>query len=266
MEGSDVRAIVRLLADVAVTTGGVVAQKRCLVGGLAELIQADRWMWNLTRFQGDGPAVAVSMLHNFTEQQFAKLVESNANGEMREFDDRFIELSRRTPHWAMHIDDFVSLNRSEPVAIPDIWNEMEELDGECIFAAVTVEGEQSLMSALGMHRASHREKFTEREVRIVQTVTKEVKWLHMTSVPEEKGQASADLTPRLQSVLHLLMEGHSAKRIAFLLKLSDHTVRGYIKAIYKHFDVSSRAELMRRFMVGDDGMPDKQANSESKNI
>ena len=46
---------------------------------------------------------------------------------------------------------------------------------------------------------------------------------------------------------------YSAKRIAFHQNLPEHTVRGYVKDIYRHFGVGSRTELMHRFMVGDGG-------------
>ena len=59
------------------------------------------------------------------------------------------------------------------------------------------------------------------------------------------------LSPRLRTVLGLMMDGQTAKRIAFHLELSEHTVRGYVQDIYRHFGVNGRAELMRRFMVGD---------------
>jgi DNA-binding CsgD family transcriptional regulator len=253
LKEADVRAMIRLLASVAVTKGGVVAQKRRLVEGLAELVGADRWMWNVTRFDGSGPAVAVSLLHNFTEKQFAALVEANANGDMADFDKNVMALNGQMQHWTRHANQILTDEESQHTSLPKVWEKMDELDGECVFTSYAVEGHDDLRSALGLHRAANRPPFTQREIRIIHILTSEVDWLHMMSVPDEDGQSMATLTPRLQSVLHLLMDGHNAKRIAYLLKLSDHTVRGYIKDIYRHFQVSSRAELMRRFLVGDGG-------------
>ena len=55
------------------------------------------------------------------------------------------------------------------------------------------------------------------------------------------------LSPRLLQVLSLLTEGLSEKQIALRLHLSRHTVHDYTKALHKHFDVSSRSELLAKW-------------------
>ena len=55
------------------------------------------------------------------------------------------------------------------------------------------------------------------------------------------------LTPRLMQVLGLLTEGLSEKQVAGKLDLSIHTVHGYIKKLYRHFEVSSRSELLAKW-------------------
>ncbi len=52
LEESDVRAIVRLIADVHDIPGDHVAKKQALMAGLRDLIDADRWFWGLG-FQPD---------------------------------------------------------------------------------------------------------------------------------------------------------------------------------------------------------------------
>jgi DNA-binding CsgD family transcriptional regulator len=56
------------------------------------------------------------------------------------------------------------------------------------------------------------------------------------------------LPPRVRPVLERLMLGDSEKEVAATLGLSNHTVHQYIKILYRRFDVSSRGELMARFM------------------
>ena len=58
----------------------------------------------------------------------------------------------------------------------------------------------------------------------------------------------AGLSPRHVETLQRLLEGDSEKQIAGRLKLSPHTVHVYVKALYRHFDVSSRGELLARFV------------------
>jgi DNA-binding CsgD family transcriptional regulator len=44
--------------------------------------------------------------------------------------------------------------------------------------------------------------------------------------------------------LSCLLEGTSEKQAAARLGLSRHTVHGYVKALYRHYRVNSRAELL----------------------
>lgn len=58
----------------------------------------------------------------------------------------------------------------------------------------------------------------------------------------------ADLAPLARRVLRCLLEGDSDKQAAARLGLTRHTVNGYAKAIYQHFGVRSRAELLARWV------------------
>jgi DNA-binding CsgD family transcriptional regulator len=62
------------------------------------------------------------------------------------------------------------------------------------------------------------------------------------------GDASADqdqvLRPRHRETLEWLLTGATEKEIAAGLGLSVHTVHQYVKAIYRRFGVTSRAQLM----------------------
>lgn len=64
------------------------------------------------------------------------------------------------------------------------------------------------------------------------------------------GEEVAQLTPRQHSVLTLLIDGQSIPQIADRLCLSPHTIKDYVKQIYRHFGVASRAGLIRHFMAG----------------
>ena len=58
----------------------------------------------------------------------------------------------------------------------------------------------------------------------------------------------AGLTPRLRDTLRCLLEGDSEKHAALRLGLSTFTIHEYVKALYRHFHVSSRPELMAYFL------------------
>lgn len=69
--------------------------------------------------------------------------------------------------------------------------------------------------------------------------------------PQTPAEAALGSVPlRLRKVLACLMEGDSEKQAASKLRMSQHTVHAYVKALHKHFGVSSRGELMARAMAG----------------
>jgi DNA-binding NarL/FixJ family response regulator len=63
------------------------------------------------------------------------------------------------------------------------------------------------------------------------------------SVPPEDGRPER-FTPRQHQVLELLLQGHSNKLIARQLGITENTVKEYVSALLKRFDVKRRAELM----------------------
>lgn len=54
------------------------------------------------------------------------------------------------------------------------------------------------------------------------------------------------LSRRLRQTLEALLTGDSEKQVAAKLGLSRHTVHIYVKALYRHFAVSSRGELLAK--------------------
>jgi DNA-binding CsgD family transcriptional regulator len=62
------------------------------------------------------------------------------------------------------------------------------------------------------------------------------------------GISTDDLSPRQEQTLRHLLAGDSEKQVAHKLELSKHTVHVYVKAIYRRFGVSSRAELLAKHL------------------
>ena len=56
------------------------------------------------------------------------------------------------------------------------------------------------------------------------------------------------LSPRMEQTLRSLLSGDSEKQVAARLGLSPHTVHVYAKAIYRKYGVSSRGELLARWV------------------
>jgi len=93
-------------------------------------------------------------------------------------------------------------------------------------------------------------EFEPRDAKLTHLVIQECGTLHTDELNMQRVEDVANLTPRQRSVLALLIDGMSHKLAAAHLELSPHTVNDHIKAIDKHFDVQSRAELMRKLMSG----------------
>ena len=66
--------------------------------------------------------------------------------------------------------------------------------------------------------------------------------------PPGRGPDGKTLPPRHQQTLERLLIGDSEKQIAKHLRISPHTVHQYVKALYKRFAVSSRGELLARWV------------------
>jgi DNA-binding CsgD family transcriptional regulator len=66
----------------------------------------------------------------------------------------------------------------------------------------------------------------------------------LKGMEEGEGRIFKGLSRRERQTLEWALRGDSEKQIAGKLKLSKHTVHLYVTAIYKHFDVHSRGELL----------------------
>ena len=68
-------------------------------------------------------------------------------------------------------------------------------------------------------------------------------------VPSEVEQAaieSIDLSPRQGEILAMILEAKANKEIAYLLDISESTVKQHITVLLRKFDVSSRAQLIKK--------------------
>jgi DNA-binding CsgD family transcriptional regulator len=70
------------------------------------------------------------------------------------------------------------------------------------------------------------------------------------AAPSKSGrpESNGELSPRLEETLRHLLAGRSEKQVASQMNLSRHTVHVYVKALYRRYRVSSRAELLARHL------------------
>lgn len=86
---------------------------------------------------------------------------------------------------------------------------------------------------------------TTRAIELLQTELSKYlgKSLWISTQPNRQG-----LSPRLLQVLDRMLQGDSERQAAIFLGLHPTTVHDYVKRLYRHFDVNSRAELLAYFL------------------
>lgn len=104
------------------------------------------------------------------------------------------------------------------------------------------------MSNIALFRAPDMPRFDRHDRKLLDLVSVEVGRLlgGPLALAEDPGVSS--LSPRLRQTLEALLEGDGEKQAALRLGISPRTVHEYVEALYRHFGVSSRAELMALFL------------------
>lgn len=97
-------------------------------------------------------------------------------------------------------------------------------------------------------RAHGERAFGAREVAILKLLHDEIGPLVGVRLATEEHLCRDGLSKRLRETLSLLLHGLSEKQVAGKLDLSVKTVHEYVGMLYKHFQVSSRGELMAYFV------------------
>lgn len=117
-----------------------------------------------------------------------------------------------------------------------------------IYSAMSFDGTR-LVTAMGMYRATgERRRFTDRERSLMRMFHSQAQWLYECDTTGSVSPVMVVLSPRQKQTLRLLLGGDAEKQIAGKLSLSRHTVHEHVKAIYRSLGVSSRGELLAKFL------------------
>jgi DNA-binding CsgD family transcriptional regulator len=110
--------------------------------------------------------------------------------------------------------------------------------------------QQNRMTALILNRSrNERQPFSMRDRRLVRMLHATIPWLFRPpQAPAEQRLTAGELSPRERQTLRHLLSGDSEKQIAAKIGLSPHTVHIYVKALYRSYNVSTRGELLSRFV------------------
>ena len=101
---------------------------------------------------------------------------------------------------------------------------------------------------LGIDQPHGAPPFGSREILLLKLLHDEIAPLIGVRLATEEHFSRDGLSKRLRETLSLLLEGKSEKVVAASLNLRPKTVHEYVTSIYRHFKVSSRAELLAYFV------------------
>lgn len=114
-----------------------------------------------------------------------------------------------------------------------------------ILAAVSDQPDSGLRELVLVVRRSPASEFSGPDLALGRALVRE---MFQISPPGRPPRSEVRLSPRLQQVASLLLQGRSRKHIAESTGLSAHTVDGYIKSIYADHGVCSQVEFMARHL------------------
>ena len=101
---------------------------------------------------------------------------------------------------------------------------------------------------IGGNRVLGDEPISPRQITLLGILAEEITPLLGTRLSISGQLSKQGLTPRQRQTLDLLLDGLSEKQVANRLHLSKATIHDYIVQLHRHFDVSSRSELLSYFV------------------
>ena len=246
----DVRTIIRLLGDVIAAPGGFREKRRFLMDRLSVIVDCAAWVWCMADYVPDQPLGHSGIIHGgFDDARFASFLEALNHPAMEavsapssgEFLKNGVHMTRNLPQLERSGGDMMKSEAGHLWRKANIGTLMISLRPMAAGGA----------SAIGFYRKIGAPHFDERETRIAHIVLSGVPWLHYASFSGL--ELFTRLYPRHRTILNLLCDGWSRKKIADHLGLSVNTVHGYIRTIFRHFGVHTQSELLSRFTHGDGG-------------
>lgn len=242
----DFISVIRLLGEVAGMDTSVNDRRHALLAGLNELIDGDVWMWVHSRFNGTDLSAFSVCTGGFASDQERASVFMVANRE---------DVNRvMTAYWNPKIqhtfcasDLMATVNGADQAVFRQAFQDCGCCD--TVFSLYALDA--VTMSGIGLHRRQGKPLYSVRERTLAHLVLTQVDWLHraQTDVPANNNSL-LDLSPRQREVLLHLLGGDGRKQVARKMSLSEYTVDDHVQAIYRHFNVTSKSELLSLFIGG----------------
>jgi len=252
LDASDAAAVLSLVSWAADPTVSLELhdRKRRLGAQLAQLVDADVWIWSSTVINHDIPGdfMTTCVLDGGwrDDNERSTVYEAITSNELGRdiLAPLYDMMLQGQPRTFLHHEVF---NAESWGSIAARWNPTGF--NEFIMSLNPLSPDFS--SNIAFHRRLARPSYTTRERDLIHLAMGHIPWLHRHGSQSQGSDAVTRLTPRERQVLILLLGGDSQRRIAEKLKISEFTVGDYLKQLNRRFRVSSRAELQARFYVGD---------------
>lgn len=251
LDAADVRAIVRILGE-TVTIPDAGDQRKFVMSRLAVLLKADTWVWGVSPLlePGKQPIYLFHHTSGFDEARMARFLQAvdhpDSGAMTAPLALAMIEAGSRVTR---DLSRIISPKRFHESPARPQWEAADI--GPLLISIGPVPGTGT--SVVGFYRHPGEPDFDLRETRIMHILLTELPWLHQAELPHVHSQGILALPPRQRLVLNQLVQGATRRTIASHLGLSENTVHGYVKEIFRHFGVHSQAELIARFTKGDGG-------------
>ena len=247
---TEVIKVVRLLGQIACMHADLCARRRALMVGLAQMVDADCWLWSATRVDPkDGRPVSTGVIHgDFAEQALDGMIKGSLlAAEQPPEDPIFTQLFVEGQHVTRTRQQIISNHHWYQHPTVQQYRLKRGID-HFLYSIYPLD--EYCCSAIGFYRHVGRDPFTDLQRRLCHIVVSNVAWLHQAIFPDHKGEGCIELTPRQRAVLIHLLDGKQRDGIARTLHISPETAKTHIRRIYQHFAVKSQVELMRHFQMG----------------
>jgi DNA-binding CsgD family transcriptional regulator len=245
----ELQRMLRLVSELRDLPRGSELQKRHALEGLARLVGAQVGVWVELGSSTAGRVIlrdAIDLGWSGDAERRAFLAYTER--------EQWISLDPSMPALARSITAPVSTFTREQLVPDHAWYGSEHVQRfrrearvDSFVYSAYVGGDQ--IWGFSLHRPWGARAFSERERRMVDLFHRECRFLHEPA-RDLPPAILRGLSPRLRETLHGLVRGWSEKQVAAEVGLSPHTVHDYVKALYRHFGVQSRSELLARCLGG----------------
>ncbi len=251
----DSLAIISLLGETAGLNEGLIARKRFLMRGLSRLVDADGWLWSMTRADhAKGQPVSAGVIYDdLTESQFAGWVEASQIAKLPPPEDAPLSQELlKGKHFTRTRDQLVPDEEWYSHPTIEKYRLQRGID-DFLYSIYPLGEHRDCCSAIGLFRKKERQKFSCRERLIAHILLGSVPWLHASGFPDNPASELLKLTPRKRTVLVHLLNGKRRVEIAKLLSISEESVKTHTSEILHHFGKRDQVALMSHFLSGDGG-------------